>query len=332
MQDRRLGTIDIPPLGLGTWGIGGQVQRFGHQVSWGTIDHNDALRALQAGFDAGLRLVDTSDAYGAGRSERIISEAIQGRRDDIIVATKFGHMFDEASSTLFEDCWDPDYIRTACEGSLRRLGVECIDLYQFHISSAVDAGEQVREVLEELVAAGKIRWYGWSTDRVESFVQFVDSPNCVAVQQHINVAWDEYANLDLLRLAEKNHCASLARSPLGHGLYSGKYQVAGAAPKDFRSGWNLSDGEQANRLHQLAAVQDILQSDGRTVTQGALAWIWAMSPAAIPIPGFRNVEQVEGLVGALEHGPLTAAQMTEIDTLLGRNLYGAASAERPQFQ
>lgn len=328
MQTRRLGDQDIPPLGIGTWAIGGPIERFGKRIGWGEVDDAVSLCALRTALDAGIRLIDSSDAYGAGRSERLIGEAIAGRRDEVILATKFGHSFDEASGSLGEDRWEPDFIRAACEGSLRRLGVECIDLYQFHISAAVEAGGEVRQVLEELVQAGKIRWFGWSTDRVASFEQFADSPHCVAVQQHLNVAWDEWSNRDLLHLAERAGCASLVRGPLGHGLLTGKYHAEARPPADdFRHDWNLVDGEQAETLARLEAVRDILQSDGRSLVQGALAWVWGLSPVTIPIPGFKNQDQITGLVGALEHGPLTLEQMHTIDRILGRQVVEVGSGE-----
>ena len=317
-----LGTETLPRLGMGAWAIGGPVTYKGDRIGWGEVDDRESLRALQEGFDAGLRLVDTADGYGAGHSERLIGKAIQGRRDGVLVATKFGHTFDEETRHLGDDCWDPAYIREACEGSLRRLGVDRIDLYQFHISSAVDAGAETRATLEQLVQEGKVRWFGWSTDRVESFVQFADSEDCVAVQQHFNVLWDEMSNLELLQLAERSSCASLVRGPLGHGLLTGKYSARSKPPADdFRSVWDLEDGAQAEKLRQLDQVREILQSGGRSLVQGALAWVWAMSPVAIPIPGVKTAEQVRELVGAIELGPLAAEDMIRIDGILNRNVY-----------
>ncbi len=332
MQTRQLGQTGhhLTPLGLGTWAIGGPVHRHGTRIAWSQVDDAESLRALQAGLDAGVQLLDCSDAYGCGHAERLIGQAIAGRRDEVLIATKFGHTYDEASRTLGDDRWDAGYIRQACDASLQRLGIDRIDCYQFHIGSAVEAGEAVRACLEELVAAGKIRWFGWSTDRPAAFRVFADSPHCVAVQQQLNVTWGDHCNRALLTLCEQTGRTSLARGPLGHGLLTGKYHADARPPADdFRHGWKLADGPQADELARLELVRDILQSDGRSLVQGALAWLWALSPAIIPIPGFKNQDQVTELVGALQHGPLRHEQMQTIDQILQRDLYHGSAGIQP---
>ena len=131
------------------------------------------------------------------------------------------------------------------------------------------------EVLEDLVQAGKIRWFGWSTDRVASFEKFAESPNCVAVQQHMNVAWDEWSNLDLLRLAERSGCASLARTPLARksvfrSFTEWKSGRGSLSETDIRHLLDLENGPAAETIARVDAVREILQSDGRSTVQGHL--------------------------------------------------------------
>jgi aryl-alcohol dehydrogenase-like predicted oxidoreductase len=190
---------------------------------------------------------------------------------------------------------------------------------------SVERALEAREVLESLVAAGKIRTYGWSTDRTDAVRAFATSPACGVVQQQLSVL---DGNLELLALCEELGLASMNRGPLGMGLLTGKYRPTSTFPADdVRSVAQWHPGFRDGRptpewLDKLAAIRDVLCSDGRTLAQGALAWIWARSPNTVPIPGFRTVAQVEENCAALAHGPLTPAQMAEIDELLAKDSAG----------
>ncbi|MFN8372110.1 MAG: aldo/keto reductase [Anaerolineae bacterium] len=318
MFTRTLGrsNITISGLGLGCWAIGGQMWRDGKPTGWGQVDDAESLRALRRALDMGVTFIDTADVYGAGHSERLIAQAIKGRRDQVVIATKFGHVFDAETRTQITTSGDPDYIRAACEASLQRLGIDTIDLYQFH-SGQYDpnrAGE-VMNVLEELVRAGKIRWYAWSTDNVEGARVFAQGEHCAAIQHRLNILDDAPA---MLALCEQHNLASINRNPLAMGLLTGKLSAATQFPDDdVRSSPDFNArvvGEQ--RLRQLAAIREVLTQGGRTLAQGALGWLWARSPQTVPIPGFKTVAQVEENVRALDFGPLSASQMQAIDRLL----------------
>ncbi|TCC37519.1 aldo/keto reductase [Kribbella capetownensis] len=154
-------------FGLGAWSISGTITRDGKPVSWGEVDDDESIRAIHRALELGVTFFDTADAYGTGRSERVLGRAFAGRREQVVIATKFGHIYDETRRTLAGTDTSPDYIRRACEASLRRLDTDYIDLYQLHCGTDSDAESLViRDVLEELVEAGKIRAYGWSTDDV----------------------------------------------------------------------------------------------------------------------------------------------------------------------
>jgi aryl-alcohol dehydrogenase-like predicted oxidoreductase len=188
----------------------------------------------------------------------------------------------------------PEYIRESLEASLRRLGTDYIDLYQFHIwGHPADEAVPVRETLEELTMEGKIRGYAWSTDVLESVEVFAKGPHCTAVQNELNLFRCDEA---MLALCERENLASINRSPLAMGVLTGKYSAATHfAKNDVRSHvpWYVwfKDGKPSEaHLHKLDAVREILSSGGRTPAQGALAWIWGRSERTIPIPGFKTVQ------------------------------------------
>ena len=324
MLTRTLGTrsdLEIPALGLGCWAIGGPWEFDGRPAGWGQVDDDESVRAIQRALDLGIRLLDTADVYGCGHSERVVGRAIRDRRDDVVVATKFGLRFDETTRTGAGADVTPAYIRSACEASLRRLGTDRIDLFQMH-AGADDrpAAEAVVAVLEELVAEGKIRFYGTADEALEVAETFAEGPHCVAVQQQLNVFG---ANDATLAFCERAELAAIARSPLAMGLLTGKYRPGGSLPPadDVRRDtphWTYFDDDALPAWHaRVEAIRGALTAEGRSLTQGALAWIWARSPAAIPIPGFRTVAQVEDNVGALRTGPLAPERTAEVDALLG---------------
>lgn len=313
MFTRKLGraNITVSALGLGCWAIGGPFWRGDRPVGWGEVDDAQSLAALARALEMGVTFFDTSDVYGCGHSERILGQALQGKRDQVVVATKFGNIFDEQTRQITGSSGEPGFIRNACEASLRRLNTDYIDLYQFHIGDydLAKAGEVV-ETLEGLVDEGKIRAYGWSTDDPERAAIFAQGTHCAAIQQRFNLF---EGNSKVLSICEANNLASINRGPLAMGLLTGKFSHESTLPaNDVRHGWDLQGGEQANRLDQLAKLRELLTADGRTLAQAALGWLWARSPVTIPIPGFKNSAQVEENVGALARGPLSAEQMAAI--------------------
>jgi aryl-alcohol dehydrogenase-like predicted oxidoreductase len=205
------------------------------------------------------------------------------------------------------------------------LNTDAIDLYQFHDNGyPADKAEPVRATLEVLVKEGKIRAYGWSTDFPESVELFAQGPKCAAVQLQLNVLDDNPA---VLEMCERYDLAALNRGPLAMGLLTNKY-VGGTsvAANDVRGEkspeWMkyFKDGKpNPDWLNRRDSVRQILLSGGRTLAQGALAWLWARSPKTLPIPGFRTVAQVKENAAAMQFGALTAEQMKEIETILERS-------------
>jgi aryl-alcohol dehydrogenase-like predicted oxidoreductase len=237
-------------------------------------------------------------------------------------------VFDEEKRELVGEDFGPAYIRQACEASLRRLGVERIDLYQLHLSGLpTGPAESVAEVLDELRDEGKIRTFGWSTDDVERAACYAVKPGCSAIQHDLNVFTGA---TEMVSLCERHNLTSINRAPLAMGLLSGKFGPESRIADDDVRGklggeWVqfFKDGRPVQAfLDRLAAVREMLTSDGRTLVQGALAWIWARSQRTVPIPGFKSARQVEENAGAMAFGPLPRERMDEIESLLR----GAVSA------
>lgn len=318
---RKLGRsgIEISALGMGCWAIGGPHNRGGNPVGWGSVNDEESVRALKSAFDLGVDFYDTADVYGCGHSEKLIAEALGDKRDQIVIATKAGYTYVEETREAPGENGDPDYIRHCCNESLRRLKTDYIDLYQFHLGGyPLEKAPEVLAVFEELVAAGKVRYIGWSTDNLERAELFAQSPHCVAIQQAFSLFGGNEATL---AICEKYDLASILRGPLAMGMLTGKFTSDTKLPNDdIRRGWNFKEGGQADRMKQVEALRNVLTQRGHTVTQGALAWLWAHSPVMIPIPGFKTVAQVEENAGAMALGPLSAEQMQEIDGILGRSL------------
>ena len=315
--------IEISALGMGTWTISGPFKYEAIEAGWGAIDDGESTRGIRTAVASGVTFFDTAANYGAGHAERVLGQALASDRPNVVIATKFGYgVYEDEKLVRGVDASD-DAIRRSCEASLRRLGTDYIDLFQFHVGNyPLERVPDVLATLEALVSEGAIRAYGWSTDDPDRAARFAIGEHCASVQHQLNVLEDYPA---MLALCESGKLASINRAPLAMGLLTGKYSSrANFEPTDIRSN-NLEwmkyfTNGQPNRdwLARLEAIRDVLTSSGRTLAQGALAWLWARSPVTVPIPGFRMVSQVVENARAMEFGPLTPVQMDAIDRMLGR--------------
>lgn len=319
---RRVGDWQVPALGTGTWAIGGPFVFDGKQAGWGEVDDAESARALRAAYDGGVRLFDTADVYGCGHSERVLGAALADVRDDVVIATKGGLLFDESTRTGAGSDVSPAHLRAACEASLRRLGTDRIDLYQLHPGDApLPMIEDVVATFDALVDEGKVRAYGTSAPEPAIIDLFAKGRAAVAVQQELNVFSQ---NEPALRACDEYDLAVLARTPLAMGLLSGRYrQPSDLDADDVRRNtphWDWFRPEEMPRwVARVDAVREVLTSGGRTPVQGALAYVWGRSARAVALPGVRAVVQAVEQAGALAYGPLTPAQVTEVDNLLARD-------------
>lgn len=323
MLKRTLGKsgIEVSAIGMGCWAIGGpwifdngEIDSF--PAGWGKIDDKESIRAIRAGLDLGIDFFDTAANYGAGHSEMVLGKALNGKREKVVIATKFGYVIDGKERTVVNDQEATlGNIRQDCEASLQRLNTDYIDLYQLHVGDySPEKAPAVMEVLEELVSEGKIRWYGWSTDHPNRARVFGPGEHCATIQHIFNIL----INLpEMLDVCEEFDLGSINKSPLMMGILTGKFNSDSTFPEDdIRQAWNFKEERGALRLSQVEALREILTSDGRTLAQAALGWIWARSERTIPIPGFKTVKQVKENAKALELGPLSDEHITEIQRLL----------------
>ncbi|MFG2497371.1 aldo/keto reductase [Streptomyces sp. NPDC048441] len=316
--------IEVSALGFGCWAIGGEWSGpDGRPLGWGAVDDEESVRAIRRAVDLGVDFFDTADNYGTGHSERVLGRALGARREDVVIATKWGNLFDEETRAAAGRADDSvAYARSALTASLKRLGTEYVDLYQLHIGDAEpERAVQLRDACEEFVREGLIRAYAWSTDDPARAALFADGPHCAAVQHRCNVLQDAP---EMLALCAELGLASVVRSPLAMGLLTGKFgagrvPVAGdirSAPPEWLPGFGTGGGADPEWLARVDAVRSVLTGSGRTLAQGALAWLWARSPATLPIPGFRTVAQAEENAGALRYGALSAGELAEVERIL----------------
>lgn len=315
--------LEVSALGMGCWAIGGpwtwdQPGEEPYPAGWGSTDDEESIRAVHAAIDLGVNLYDTAANYGAGHSEVVLGRALKGKRDTVVIATKFGHIVNEEKKTVYGDsALIMKNVRSDVENSLRRLQTDYIDIYQLH-----DGGYnpklavELRGILEELVSSGKIRWYGWSTDLADNARVFAVGEHCTSIQFRLNAIYD---NTDMRKLCADFDLAGINKDPLNRGVLTGKFNTGSKFPdNDIRSRADFSSPEFAKRLQLVDELRDILTSNGRTMAQGALAYIWALDDRMVPIPGFKSVKQVEDNARAMELGPLTEAQVKEVRSIVGK--------------
>ena len=325
MLKRTLGKsgLEVSALGMGCWAIGGpwtwdQPGRDSYPAGWGNTDDEESIRGIHAVLDMGVNFFDTAANYGAGHSEVVLGRALKGKREKVVIATKFGHIVDEEKKSVYGD---PDQIlknvRNDVENSLRRLQTDYIDIYQLHEGGYdPDQAMELQPVLEELVTAGRIRWYGWSTDIVDSARRFADGTHSTSIQFRLNALFD---NPGMRQVCADFDLAGINKDPLHKGVLTGKFDANTTFPaNDIRSGMEFSHPEIVKRLKAVDEIRDILTSNGRSMAQGALAYIWALDERMVPIPGFKSVKQVRDNAGAMEFGPLTEAQLKDVQDIVAK--------------
>lgn len=323
---------EIAPLGMGCWPIGGPMFTGDQPLGYANVEDAESIRTIHAALAAGVSLFDTAAAYGAGHAERLLARALKDRPDALIV-TKIGIAIDEASRQLTGAETAPATVLPAIDRGLSRLGRDRIDLVLLHQNALpVAQAEAVFDQMDKAYRSGKIRAYGWSTDFSESASAVADREGFIAVEHAMNVLLDAPT---MQAVVGETGLTALIRSPLAMGLLGGNYGPDSVLPADdIRSTSNLTidyfRDARANPafLAKLDAVRELLRTGGRSLAQGALSWLWAKTGNAIPIPGARTVDQIEGLAGALAFGALPEDVMTRIEALIDREPEGTPDRER----
>lgn len=323
MVKRKLGKSDleVSALGMGCWAIGGpwtwaQPGQDPYPAGWGKMDDAESIRAIHTAVDLGITLFDTAANYGAGHSEVVLGKALAGRRNKVVIATKFGHIVNEAAKTVYGDNEQIlKNVRQDVESSLRRLQTNTIDVYQLH-EAGYDAelALTLRNELETLVSEGKIRWYGWSTDLVDRARVFAAGPHCTSIQFRLNAVFD---NAEMRQLCQEFNLAGLNKDPLNKGILTGKFTKSATFPEDdIRSQVSFEEDRIVRRLKTVEALREIFTAGGRSMAQGAICYIWGLDKRMIPIPGFKNVKQVEDNAGAMAFGPMSAEEVAQVQAIV----------------
>jgi aryl-alcohol dehydrogenase-like predicted oxidoreductase len=284
---RRLGPqgLDVPAIGLGCMGM---------SDFYGPADERSSLAVIDRAIDVGINLLDTADMYGVdGANERLLGQVLRRRRDEVVLATKFGNVRAPDGSFL-GICGTPDYVRSACDASLRRLGVDHIDLYYQH---RVDRGVPIEETvgaMAELVKAGKVRHLGLSEASGATLRRAAGVHPIAALQSEYSL-WSRDVEHDALPVCRELGVGLVAYSPLGRGFLTGAIRSTDQLdPGDWRrhNPRFQADNLPAN-LALVDAIGQIAQERGCTPAQLALAWLLSRDPHIVPIPGTRRIERLE---------------------------------------
>ncbi|MFK7764770.1 MAG: aldo/keto reductase [Roseobacter sp.] len=321
---------NVSPMGMGCWAIGGQF--YSGSVPHGFPNNDDAesIRTIRATLDAGLRIFDTAAVYGAGHSERLLGRALKDEPDAIIIS-KLGTAIDEDTRQVLHDETKASEVVSAIDRSLRRLDRDRVDVMLLHLNALpVAIARPIFEQLEIAREAGKIRAYGWSTDFPESVKAMADLEGFIGIEHAMNIFVDVPT---IQTTVVDNNLTAFLRSPLAMGLLTGKYDGATVMPDaDVRSVNSdkrdyFQDAKPAEaHLRNLAAIRELLQTDGRTLAQGALCWLLAKSGRNIPVPGARTEKQAIENAGAVAFGPLSDSVMLQIEAVMKRAPEGAPRA------
>src|SRR4051795_7095619 len=314
---RRLGANgpEVSAIGLGCMGMSEFYVGGSEQESIATIHH---------ALDRGVNFLDTADMYGWGQNEELVGRAIKDRRDEVFLATKFGNVRGPNGEFLGVR-GDPDYVRSACEASLRRLGVEVIDLYYQH---RVDPNVPIEDTVGEMARLkdeGKVRYLGLSEAAPQTIRRAHSTHPITAVQTELSL-WSRDSEAEVIPTVRELGIGYVAYSPLGRGFLTGRFKSPDDFPEgDFRKNHPRFQGENFYRnLDLVREVEKMAEEKGCTTAQLALAWVLAKGEDVVPIPGTKHVRYLDDNIGALEV-ELTPEDMKRLDEILPP---GAAAGER----
>ncbi len=316
------GELRVSGLGLGCMGM---------SEFYGQADDAEAVATIHRAIELGVTFLDTADMYGVGRNEELVGRAIRDRRDKVVLATKFGNVRDEDGS-FRGVCGRPDYVRAACEASLRRLGIEVIDLFYQHRVDPDTPIEDTVGAMADLVREGKVRHLGLS-EAAPATIRRAHAVHPIAALQTEYSLWSRDPEGEILETIRELGIVFVPYSPLGRGFLTGAIRrVEDLAPDDYRRHSPRFQGDNLQRnLELVAAVEALAREKGCTPSQLALAWVLAQGEDIVPIPGTTRRRYLEENVAALDV-MLSREELERLDYAAPR---GAAAGERyaaPQMQ
>ena len=307
MKKKKIGHSDMEvfPIGLGTMGM---------SEFYGETNEAESIATIHKAVDGGVNFFDTADMYGSGHNEILVGKALKGKFDQVVLATKFGILRGPEGEFIGVN-GKPEYVRQACEASLKRLGIETIDLYYLHRVDPATPIEETVGAMAELVNEGKVKYLGLSEVKGETLKRANSIHQIQAVQSEYSI-WSrdvEEANFEAVR---ELGISTVAYSPLGRGVLTGRYKKAeDFAGQDYRHRMpRLNDENFETNLKVVNRVEEIAQSKGVKASQVALAWVLAKGDEIIPIPGTKREKYLLENIVALEI-KLTDDELNELNKL-----------------
>ncbi len=309
LKNRTLGKsgLAVTEIGIGLWAIGGD--------AWGPTDDQDSLSTIDIALEAGITFFDTADVYGAGHSEELLGQAMKGRRDKFIVATKIGwRNFDsERNQTAYNTV---EKLIAGVESNLRRLQTDYVDIIQSHIDFRDSTMEIFLEGFQKLQQDGKVLSYGVSTSDFEYLKAFNADGNCATLQTDYSIL-NRTAEAEIFPYCMENDIGVIVRGPLAMGILTGKFALDTQFREgDFRQRWQDNPEEHKTYLEDLAKVEKLrLLAHDRTLAQLALQFVMANPAVTVAIPGAKTTKQLKDNVGAALLPALTQEEMTQINAI-----------------
>ena len=295
VEQRRLGSqgLVVSAEGLGCMGM---------SEFYGATDEGEAIATIHRALELGVTLLDTSDVYGPFTNERLVGRAVAGRRDQVMIATKFGNVRGEDGSWRGVN-GKPDYVRAACDASLRRLGIEHIDLYYQHRVDKATPIEDTVGAMAELVRTGKVRYIGLS-EAAPATVRRAHAVHPISALQTEYSLWARQPEAEILPTVRELGIGFVAYSPLGRGFLTGRFRAAEdleGDPRDFRRNHPRFQGENLQHNVELVErMEQIAREKGLTAGQLALAWLLHQGEDIVPIPGTKHRAYLEENVAAAQ--------------------------------
>jgi aryl-alcohol dehydrogenase-like predicted oxidoreductase len=291
---------------------------------YGTGDDSQSIATIHRSLDLGCNFLDTADMYGPFKNEELVGRAIRDRRDEVVLATKFGNMRGDDGAFLGVN-GKPDYVRKSCDESLKRLGVDHIDLYYQHRVDRTTPIEETVGAMGELVKAGKVRYIGLSEAAPQTIRRAHAVHPITALQTEYSL-WSRDPEDEILPTVRELGIGFVSYSPIGRGFLSGRFKtIDDLEPNDFRRISPRFKGENFKRnLDLVRDIEAIAKDKGVTPAQLAIAWVLARGNDIVPIPGSKSIGHLEENIAAAEI-TLTAAEMARIDEAAPK---GAAAGDR----